>query len=77
MAKQIEKKGIPVALITALPGVAKNVGVSRIIQGIAINHPAGNPLKSKEKERLERTEILKKALTALLSDVEKGHHLLL
>jgi glycine/betaine/sarcosine/D-proline reductase family selenoprotein B len=75
MAKQIEKAGIPTVIITALPEVAKNVGVSRIIKAAAITHPTGDPEKSSEREKTERIDISKKALKALTTAVPIGEHI--
>jgi glycine/betaine/sarcosine/D-proline reductase family selenoprotein B len=77
MAKKIEQKGIPVALITAMSGLATNIGVSRIIQAVAINNPTGDPAKSADKELIGRTEILKKALKALTAEVKIGENFML
>ena len=70
IAKEIEKEGIPVALITAMFTLAKQVGAKRIIAGIKIPHPCGNPELTEESDRKARKEIVETALKALQTDVD-------
>jgi glycine reductase len=35
--------GIPTVFITALPTIAQMVGANRIVRGVAITHPTGDP----------------------------------
>jgi glycine reductase len=70
MASSIEKAGIPVVQITAIPNIAKMVGVNRIVQGKAVPNPVGDPSLSKEKEKELRREFVLKALELLQQEVE-------
>lgn len=65
MQKEAERIGIPSALITAIPSVAKSVGVSRIVTGGGIPYPAGNPMLPPEREKEFRRRLVEKALEAV------------
>ena len=71
MQKEAERIGIPSALITAIPSVAKSVGVSRIITGGGIPYPAGNPTLPKEREIEFRRRLVEQALHAITSPLEE------
>ena len=70
IAKEIEREGVPVAFITAMPKMAEQVKANRIITGIKIPHPCGNPDLSEKDDQALRGEIVKCALQALQTDVE-------
>ena len=72
MAKAIEKTGIPVALITALTTLAEDVGAPRIVQGVRIPHPCGNPTLPSERDQEMRKRILLTALKALQTAVQES-----
>ena len=69
IAKEIERGGIPVAFITAMTKMATQVGANRIVTGVKIPHPCGNPDLSAEADLALRQEIVKCALRALQTDV--------
>ncbi len=70
IAKEIETLAkIPVAIICVVVPIAKTVGASRIIPGIAIPHVLGNPALTPEEEKALRRGIVEKAVTALSTDV--------
>lgn len=69
IAKEIERSGIPVAFITAMTKMATQVGANRIVTGIKIPHPCGNPTLPEEADYKSRLEIVKTALRALQTDV--------
>jgi len=46
------------------------VGANRIIPAVSIPHPCGNPDLSAEQEKDLRFNIVKKAVTALKTDIE-------
>ena len=70
IVKEIEREGIPVAYITAMTMVSKQIGANRIVNGIKIPHPCGDPNLPPEEDRALRREIVKCALTALQTDVD-------
>jgi glycine reductase len=69
MAKEIERAGIPTALVTALVPVAQSLGVPRIIAAPAIIHPTGNPRLPLEDEQQFRLRLVELALQAVSTDV--------
>ena len=69
LAKELERKGIPTALVTAMVSVATSVGASRIIASGRIPHTLGNPELPPEREREWRKAAVKVALKALATSV--------
>ncbi len=69
IAKEIEREGIPVAYITAMVMVAQQVRAHRIIRGVKIPHPCGDPNLPGKSDLLIRREIVKTALRAVETDV--------
>ena len=68
--KEIERQGVPVALITSMVSMAKQMGAKRIINGIRIPHPCGDPELPEESDRALRQGIVECALKALQTDVD-------
>lgn len=62
---------MPAVLITAIPPVALTVGANRIIRGVAIPHPVGDPTKNPDDELALRKRLLEKALIALTTSISK------
>ena len=56
-------------LITAIPPIALTVGANRVVRGIAIPHPVGDPREDSATELELRKELLKKALEALSTPI--------
>ena len=69
MSKELEKAGLPVALITAMFPVAQQVRANRIVKGVSIPHPCGDPNLSKELDARLRHDIIQTALKALEAEV--------
>jgi len=69
VAVEIERTGIPTALVTAMTPVAMMVGPYRIVQGAGIANPLGNPDLSLEKEKELRRALVEKMLEALQTEV--------
>jgi betaine reductase len=65
MALGIEKLGIPVVQITAVPNVAQMVGVNRILRGQTVPCVVGNSALNKEQEKALRRKIIERALEIL------------
>ena len=69
ISKEIEKAGLPVALISAMFPVAQQVRANRIVKGVSIPHPCGDPNLPKELDARLRREIIRTALRALEAEV--------
>jgi len=69
MAKELEKAGIPTALISSLVSIAQNVGANRIVPGLGIPHPLGDPRLRLEEQKKARRALVERALTALASPI--------
>lgn len=72
LEKEIERTGIPAVLITSLIPTAKMLGANRIVQGVGITNPLGNPRVSQEEEKALRRRILSAALQLLTEKIEDG-----
>ena len=71
MAVEMERRGLPVAMISALPPVALELGANRVVRGIKIPHPVGEPNADPERDAAVRVEIVGRALRALSARVDK------
>ena len=60
------------ALISAMYPVAQQVGASRIVKGVAIPHPCGDPSLPAQLDSQLRREIVSTALKALEAKVESS-----
>ena len=69
IAKEIEREGIPVVLITAMTMLGKQIGANRIVNGVKIPHPCGDPTLPEEADLALRREIVKCALSVLQTEV--------
>lgn len=70
MAVELEKREIPVALVTSLTQIALAVGANRIVAGSGIPHPVGDPSLPLEAEKRHRRQLLMLALKSLTTEVE-------
>jgi len=57
-------------MATIVP-ISLTVGANRIVPTVAIPHPLGNPALPLEEEKKLRLNLVKKALRALQTEVEK------
>jgi glycine reductase complex component B subunit gamma len=55
--------------ITALPTIAQMVGANRIVKGVSITHPTGDPSLAVGDEHALRRRIVERALEMLEADV--------
>lgn len=69
LAKEIERTGIPAVFVTALPTIATMVGANRILRGVSITHPTGDPELSATDEAALRKRIVERAIEMLETDV--------
>jgi betaine reductase len=65
MAKELERAGLPTALISALPQIPLSIGAPRVIPGFAIVHPLGDPTRPGPEEVQYRRDVVRTALEAL------------
>jgi betaine reductase len=70
MAKEIERSGIPVAYVTTLTSLAEEMRANRIVAGVRIPHPIGNPTLTPDNERMLRTALTRHALQVLTEAVD-------
>ena len=70
MSKELEKAGLPVALVSAMYPVAEQVRANRIVKGVSIPHPCGDPSLPQDLDLRLRREIVQTALNALQSEVK-------
>ena len=57
--------------VASIVPISLTVGANRIVPAVAIPHPLGNPELSKNEERELRLNLVKKALRAMQTDIEK------
>jgi glycine reductase len=69
MTVEMERRGLPVAMISALPPVALELGANRVVRGIKIPHPCGEPTADAAHDRAIRQEIVERALAALATEI--------
>jgi glycine reductase len=56
--------------VTALPTIATMIGANRVLRGVAITSPLGDPERSPAGERALRRRIVERALELLATEVE-------
>jgi len=69
MVKEIERAGIPVVHIATVTPISLTIGANRIVPGLGIPHPLGDPKQSAENQYKLRKKLVKKALQALETPV--------
>jgi len=57
--------------VASILPISLTVGANRIVPAVAIPHPLGNPALPEDEERELRLNLVKKALRALQTEVEK------
>jgi glycine reductase complex component B subunit gamma len=65
LEREIERAGIPAVLITTLVPTAQMLQANRIVAGVGITNPMGDPRLSHEEEKVLRRNIMMKALETL------------
>lgn len=70
LSKELDRSGIPNVVLTALPSIARLVGANRVVRGIAITNPTGDPTLSPPDEFALRTRLVRRALEMLVTAVE-------
>lgn len=72
ISKELDRAGLPVAVVSAMYPIAEQIGASRIVKGVAIPHPCGDPSLPAELDRELRRAIVMMALRALETKVENS-----
>jgi glycine reductase len=68
----LERGGITTVFVTALPTIAQMVGANRILRGVSIAHPTGDPSLATGDEGTLRRRIVERALRMLQTEVGPG-----
>lgn len=71
MVKEIERAGIPVVHIATVTPISLTIGANRIVAGMGIPHPLGDPKQSEENQYKIRKSLVQKALTALQTPISE------
>lgn len=72
MTREIENAtGVPVVQIATIVPIMLTVGSNRIVPGVAIPHPAGNPELGEEVDKATRRELLMRAFKAMTTPIEE------
>ncbi len=71
MTKELEKEGVVVVMISALPAVPLSLGAHRIVCGIWVEHLCGDPNLSQARNRELMYSIVEAALEAIQTPVTK------
>lgn len=70
MTREIERvAGIPVVQIATIVPIMLTVGANRIVPGVAIPHPIGDPMSGPEVDRNIRRKILNTAIKAMQTEI--------
>ena len=69
---EIEKVGIPVVQITAVPSAAIMVGIHRVLVGNKITNPYGDHTLDPEAEKELRRKYIRRAMELLQKDVSEA-----
>ena len=70
MVKGIEKYGIPVVHVATVVPISLTIGANRIVPGVGIPYPMGDPLQGEEDSKAIRERLVRRALKALQTPVE-------
>ena len=65
MSKELERRGLPVALVSAIPVIPLGAGANRVVKGVRVEHVCGDPSLSDAADRDLRRRIVATAFRAL------------
>ncbi len=72
MVREIENTaGIPVVQIATIVPIMLTVGANRIVPGVAIPHPVGDPSRGPDGDKAVRRELLERAFRAIQTPIEE------
>ncbi len=70
MVKEVERAGIPVVHMATVVPISLTIGANRIIPGVGIPYPLGDPTLGEEKSKKLRRSLVERALAALETEVD-------
>jgi glycine reductase len=70
MVKEVERAGIPVVHMATVVPISLTIGANRIIPGVGIPYPLGDPTLGEEKSKKLRRSLVERALNALQTEVD-------
>lgn len=71
MSKELEREGIVVAMISALPAIPLSLGAHRVVRGVRVEHLCGDPNLSEERDKDLMYRIVETGLQAIRTSVEE------
>jgi glycine reductase len=69
MSKEFDRAKLPVAFVTAMAPMARMLSANRIVLGVAIPYPCGDPHLEPDEDFRLRKELVREALQTLEADV--------
>ena len=70
MVKELERAGLPTCHVCSIVPISMTVGANRIVPGVAIPYPLGDPEKTQDEELAIRRALLERALQALEQHID-------
>ena len=70
MVKEIERYGIPIVHMATVVPISLTIGANRIVPGIGIPYPLGDPTQNAEDSKKLRKRMVRRALKALQTPVD-------
>jgi glycine reductase len=70
MVKEVERAGIPVVHMATVVPISLTIGANRIIPGVGIPYPLGDPRLGEDKSKKLRRTLVDRALMALQTEVD-------
>lgn len=72
MSAELERAGLPTAVISALGPVALELGANRVVRGVKIPHPCGDPTLEPGQDHALRVGLVRGALRALSTKLDQA-----
>ncbi len=69
MSKEFDRAGLPVTVLTAMAPMAQMLRANRIVLGVAIPYPCGDPHLPEAEDFRLRTALVREALKTLETEV--------
>ena len=69
MSKELDREGINVAVVSAIPMIPLAAEVNRVVRGVRVEHVCGDPNLNEENDQRLMRRIVETALRALQTEV--------